>query len=340
MRKFIVGLVVGGLLAVTAPAMAQQLIPQGGIGDPLTLATSGVLIPFLGGSDVSLLEVASPVGDNGGLHMFFFDDTCTRIGDSVGLPLTTNDIGFIQVPTVVPSAKAGLITIGSADPSGFELRPLENPIHSRVYVFNTTSARSRVLEPIILDTAEYSSDRFQLIAPHTWSPLRTAATFFAPQETSTVETRLLLICPSTNIQNPDPKKVSAFNPTFFPQIRVGPIDPTTLQQAPGLAPKFVDDMLRARIYDTNEVFLRDVHTGCSCVRSAEVTDISNVYSAAEAALGTYTEIEANNLNSGNFDFAFTGYKATATVNSPVNNFVGRFSNGSRDSIQGNLTSTR
>ena len=59
----------------------------------------------------------------------------------------------------------------------------------------------------------------------------------------------------------------------------------------------------------------------------------------EAALGTYTEVESNQLGSQG-DFAFTGYVATATVNSAVNNFVHRMSNGSRDSIQGRLTSGR
>jgi hypothetical protein len=319
MRKFMVGLMVGGLLAVTAPAMAQ--IQQAGIGDPLTLAASGVLIPFLGGTDVSLLEVASPVGDNSGVHMLFYDATCARIGDSVGLPLTANDIGFVQIPTVVSGS--GLIAIGQADQSGFNLLPLENPVHSRMYVFNTLTARSRVLEPIILDTAEFPA------SSHTWSPLRTSSTFYAPQQTATVTTDLIFICPSRTIQNPTTTAVQAF-PTAsgFPVI------------APPFAPSFPIDMLRARIYNTNEVFLRDVRTTCACVRQASVLDISNVYSAAEAVLGTYTEIEANPVNSATFDFAFTGYRNTASVGSAVNIFTGRLSNGSRPSIQGTLTNAR
>jgi hypothetical protein len=316
MRKFMVGLMVGGLLAVAVPATAQ--VQQAGIGDPLTLAASGVMIPFLGGpGDISLLEVASPVGDNGGLHMFFFDAACARIGDSVGLPLTTNDIGFVQIPNIV--AGSGLVTVAQTDASGFNLLPLESPIHSRVYVFNTASARSRVLEPIILDTAEFAA------TSHTWSPLRTAATFYAPQQTATVETNLLFICPSRNIQG---NAGAAFPTTSgFPVM------------APPFAAAYPADMLRARIYNTNEVFLRDVRTTCACLRTASVLDISNVYSTADAVLGTYTEVESN-AGSTAGDFAFTGYKATATVNSPVNNFVGRFSNGSRNSVQGILTNAR
>ena len=47
--------------------------------------------------DVALLEIGSPVGDNSSLHMLFFDAACDRVGDSVFLPLTTNDISFLQV---------------------------------------------------------------------------------------------------------------------------------------------------------------------------------------------------------------------------------------------------
>lgn len=338
MRKFIVGLMVGGLLAVTAPAFAQPQAQQAGIGDPLTLAASGVLIPYLGGTDVSLLEVASPVGDNSGVHMLFFDATCSRVGDSVGLPLTVNDIGFVQIPTIVSGA--GLITLGQVDASGFNLLPLDNPVHTRMYVFNTVTARSRVLEPIILDTAEFS--RNAILALHTWSPLRTAATFYAPQQTATVTTDLVLICPSRSIQSPTATAAQAFPvASGFPEILVGsPADFLNGVAKPGLAPSFPVDMLRARIYNTNEVFLRDVRTTCACVRSASVLDISNVYSTADAVLGAYTEIEANPVNTANFDFAFTGYRNTASVGSAVNIFTGRLSNGSRDSIQGSLTNTR
>jgi len=320
MRKLIVGLLmVGGLLAVAAPSMAQQ--GQGGIGDPLTLAASGVLIPFLNANgDVSLLEVASPVGDNSGMHMFFFDQACNRVGESVGLPATANEITFLQITPVnmgitgTPPT-AGLIALGQVDQTGFNLVPLENPIHSRVYAFNTISGRSRVIEPITLDTAEFSS-AFGL--PHAWNPLRTAATFFAPQETSVVATRVALICPLNTVQG---AAIDAFPVTRFPTID------------PHFPSQFLATMLRARIYDTNEVLRRDVRTSCACVREDSVTGISNVYGLPEAALGTYTELESNEVTIVG-DFPFTGYVATATVGSAVNNFVHRLSNGNKLSIQG------
>src|SRR5512134_1179183 len=118
MRKLIVGLIAVGLLAGVAPAQAQTA-------DPLGLIASGAIIPYVGttalGSGIAvvnsltgaitntvqntgslaILEVSSPVGSNAGpeenifganpLHMFFFDQTCVRVGPSVGNPLTRDD---------------------------------------------------------------------------------------------------------------------------------------------------------------------------------------------------------------------------------------------------------
>jgi hypothetical protein len=328
MRKFIVGLLmVGGLSTMAAPAMAAQVAQaQGGLGDPLTLAASGVLIPFLQGSgDVSLLEVASPVGSNAGAHMFFYDQSCARVGDSVGLPATTNDIAFLQIPTVgLPATvTGGLITIGQVDASGFALTPLASPIHTRVYVFNVNSGRSRVIEPIILDTAEFPGD------PHTWSPLRTGATFFAPQETAAVQTRVFFSCPLDTIQT---ATGGAFPGTLFPVI---------VPHFPHIA---ATDALRVRIYDTNEVLWRDTRTACNCIQEESIAAISNFYADPLANLGTFSEVESNpvasNATENVTENVFTGYVATATVGSAVNNFVHRMSNGSRSSLQGTLLDAR
>jgi hypothetical protein len=296
------------------------------LGDPLTLAASGVLIPFLASNgDVSLLEVASPVGDNASVHMFFFNQACNRAPESVGLPATPNDIAFLSIPSVdlAATTTAGLIALAQVDPTGFSLIPLapNGPLHTRVYVFNMISGRSRVIEPISLDTAEFSSG---LGFPHSWNPLRTGATFYAPQETAVIQTKLLLVCPLNTIQG---AAGDVFPATLFPPI------------VPAFPSAFVADQLRARIYDTDEVLRRDVKTTCLCVREASVTDISTFYEAPEAALGTYTELESNNtITNGNI--AFTGYVATATAGSAVNNFVHRMSNGNRTSLQGTLTNDR
>src|SRR5262249_29160668 len=153
----------------------------------LGLAASGVLIPYITEQGtVATLQVSSPVSSNPNVHMLFYDATCSRVGDSVGLPLTENDVAFQQISSAqggpVPAGTNGLIRIADCDLSGFTLVPLSQPIHTRVYLFNASDGRSRVIEPIILDHAEFPGN------PHTWSPLRTGAAFFAPLQTATVNT--------------------------------------------------------------------------------------------------------------------------------------------------------
>jgi len=327
MRKLIaVGVLVGALLAGAVPATAQ--VPQIGIGDPLTLAASGVLIPFItAGGAVSLLEIASPVGENPNLHMQFYDANCIKEGPSVGMPLTTNDIAFQQVVSgggiVGPpysDIPNGLVAVSAVGQDGFTNAPLESPIHSRMYVFNPENGSSRVLEPIILDTAELPG------LFNTWSPMRTAATFFAPQVTATVQTRLILICPTSDIQGADVAYFGSgagpFSDTGFPVINT---------PFPGRPPG--QHVLRARIYNADERFLRNVlNIPCTCFTEGDVaTLVDPVYLSAEAVFGTYTEIEETPPGS-----SFTGYRETFTVNSPLNHFFGRLSNGNRDSIQGAL----
>jgi hypothetical protein len=329
MRKLIaVGVVVGGLLAGAGPAMAQ-FQPQGGIGDPLTLAASGVLIPYItGGGTVALIEVASPVGNNPNAHMLFYNANCARVGDSVGIPLTTNDIAFQDVSKAVPPGTDGLVAIAGVDPTGFTLVPLESPIHSRVYLFTLISGRSRVLEPIVIDTAEFglgSTGNSQNL----WSPLRTGATFYAPLETAIVKTQLTLVCPRSSIQGDSDAAFGSggpFTSTGFPQIS------PSFKSSPSTG-----DM-RARIYDTNENFKRDVRFSCDCLTAdLSVSSLSSFYGdAPEAANGTYTEIEVTSAEVG----SFTGYRNVFTVGSPLNNFSGRLSNGSRASIQGTLSDSR
>jgi hypothetical protein len=324
-KLIMVGVLVGVLLTGAVPSMAQQ----GGIGDPLTLATSGVVIPYfsVGGAAgaVSLLEVASPVADNPDMHMNFFSATCVRTEPSVGMPLTTNDIAFqpinppLQPFPAVPTS--GLIAIGSTGPDGFTTFPLQNPIHARVYVFDPADGSSRVLEPIIIDSAEFPGN------PHTWSPLRTAVTFFSPLVTATVRTHLFLVCPTNTIQSLTDGYFSPANgfPVILPPFPAGA------------------HSLRARVYEaTTEVFKRNVFTTCTCFTQKNLenpADLDSIYiNAVEVALGTYTEMEEDPTATGHS--AFTGYRSIFTVGSPLNNFFGRLSNGNLTSIQGTLTDGR
>jgi len=308
-KRLVRAVLVGGLLAQLAgPAPAVAGPSSAGVGDPLTLAAFGVLIPYVtGGHTVALLEVASPVRGNPSLHLVFYDATCAR-GGSVGLPQTPNDIAFVDVGSVVPAGQNGLVAITAGG------GPLTSPIHSRVYLFNTADGGSRVLEPIILDTAESPG------GANTWSPLRTAATFFAPLQTAAVNTTLTLICPIATIQ--DASGTGA--PQAFP----------TAQGFPAIAPAFpaapTAGNLLLNVYDTNENFLRDRSINCGCLTELSVADISSVYGDPQSASqGTYTEILSES--------AFTGYREVFTVGSFMNRFFGRLNGGSQLSIGGALT---
>lgn len=337
MRKLMKGLVAGflvvGLLAVAAPAKAQ------GLGDPLSLAASGVLIPFFGtGNDSSILEVASPVGSNPLIHFIFYDAACNRT-ESFPWAQTENDIDlFLAASNTVPTPptitvnKNGLIAIATDDGGGFNLVPIPttgntpqgSPIHTRVYWINAGSpSRHRVLEPITLDNAE---DPF-----NTWNPLRSAATFFAPRETATgFKTTLWLICPRDTIQR---NSLSATDDSAFAIGRGFPVINSAgglqLFTTPGgFSSSYGFGSLAARVYDVDEVFLRDWRTDCNCLVQKDLsgaTAVSTVYSTAD----TFTELETDGTNNK----FFTGYKAMTFQPAPQVDLFGRLSNANWRSVR-------
>jgi len=271
MKKLWVGLI-AGFLATASPAAAQ--IP--GSQDPLSLITSGMVLPYFGGgAAASFLEVYAPVS-GGVVHMFFFDQSCVRQGDSAQVELTTNDVEILQVDNIT-SARSGLITAAGVDGTGFNLTPVGFPpgVHARV-LWVTTAGGVRVLEPIALSTVD--NDRSG--GTGTWNPLRTGATFFAPLEGGGLSTTVYFVCPNTNIQQVTPSNGGAFNPdrgfpVINPEFRIAG------QTTP----------LRVRVYDDEEFFLRDVVTNCNCLTTRPVTEISTVYAdAASAPAGTYSEV--------------------------------------------------
>lgn len=294
MKKLLVGLMVGGLLTVAIPARAQ-------FGDPLSLAAAGVLIPFFGNGangDVSFLELAAPVG-GANIHMIFYDAACTRV-ISLAETLTANDLTIVPIAPLVSDVN-GLIAIAWTA-TGNELIPLASAIHSRVYWINVVSGRARILEPITLAT-------YQVAGATTWNPLRSGATFFAPQETAGVHTVVYLICPKDTIQGGAGPPAPAFPPGLFPTI------------VPPFLAEYEAGSIAGRIYDLNETLLANVVTDCDCLKVHPVTDFDggSVYSFK----ATYTELQASPTGG----FSFTGYKAIQ-VTSPPADFFGRLSNAS------------
>jgi hypothetical protein len=312
-RRLVVAALAGGLLAgLAGPGPSVALQPSVGVGDPLSLAAYGVLIPYItSGGTVALVEVASPVRGNPNLLLAFFDATCARSGGTF-LPETQNDIGFVDVGRVVPAGQNGVVAITGGG------RPLASPIHARVYLFNAADGRSRVLEPIVLDTAESPG------GPNTWSPLKSGASFFAPLQTATTNTELTLICPISTIQDATGTAQGEAFPTAsgFPPI------------IPAFPAASTAGNLQAVVYDSDENFLVDSLITCSCLTELSVTDISGIYGhPLSASKGTYTEIMVN----PGLQNAFTGYRDVFTVGSSLNHFFGRLSGGSQLSIGGTLT---
>jgi hypothetical protein len=308
-----------GLLAVAAPAMALDT----GMGDPLGLIASGVVLPYVGSpasggispGSISFLEVTSPVGGNGNFHMFFFDAACVRGPKSVGLPLTANDVEILRIDNADPSNPSdGLITAAGSNASGQNLQPLNNPIHARVY-WITAQGFIRTLEPISLDHGEFPGNSLS------WNPLRTGASFFAPLDTGVTHSTLYLICPNRRITSHFAASGAVFPSPQFPELVPEP-------QVAGTATS-----LQARVYDDEEGFLRNFTTSCNCLTATAVTALDAVYAdPVSAPFGTYTEIETRVPPDG--PFSFTGYRAI--VAGPLHAF-GRLDNANVNSQQGNLS---
>jgi hypothetical protein len=313
MRRTIVLIVTLCLLGAGAPAGAQTA-------DPLGLIASGALVPYVGSGrlkgEMSILEIASPVGSNAPpedtifgprpLHMFFFDGACTRSGPSVSLPLTVNDVDRVRLDFALGVPDSGLVAIASSD-TGFELRPLSNPIHARVLWIHPGQDFVRILEPIALANAE-AVDTSQV-----WNPLRTAATFHAPLDRGNTRSTLVLICPTANIIT------AAFPSTFFPELVPPPA-------ASGSTP------LRMRVYNDEELFVRNIVTTCDCLSQIPLRSLDPVYSDLRVApRGTYTEILGGAADDA--PVSLTGYLATRAGGRDA---FSRLSGGSASSIQGSL----
>jgi hypothetical protein len=269
------------LLSVAAPAIAQNHFP-----DPLGLITSGAVLPYFGEGtlapgSLSFLEVYAPIGGAEGLHAFFFDANCVKSPDSLPVPLTENDVAIVRVDNVGLNAKDGLITLGSAGNGGALLNPLQNfeAIHARMLWFNAATDSVRVLDPIAIATWDESVFFNPLIA--SWSPLRTAATFFAPFETpGELETTIYFVCPNDNITSS--KSSAAFPESRFPAL------------IPGAQVAGTPTPLRFFVYDLDEEPIRDFAGSCNCLTATPLATLNSAYhDALRAPFGTYTEVFGN-----------------------------------------------
>jgi len=382
------------------PATAQ-------LADPLSLAASGVLLPFF--SDpaagfVSVLEVVSPVVPttqgfgtphefdfNNPIHAVFFRETCVRDGSISDLETAKQAKAFISNALPLGLNFNGLAAIARSE-QGNDLVPLDFPIFTRTHWIDAKTGRLREVEPIILDTFVSLADGFLPLVANTgagasiglcntaaatyvagfpagataftginngfcWSPLRSAATFVTPQETSSLKASIYLICPTADIQQasangaptvgPPPTFLhngGVFNPAAgFPRIqnRDGSTGFPFRSVITGVAPT----ALRGRIYNDDESGPRDFTTPCACLTITTVASIDSIYSTAPVNLGAftvpvwYTELEtqtvSSNVNTGedafSSQFSFTGYWGLEVAGAAGTLFH-RMSNASLDNL--------
>src|SRR5882672_2805716 len=320
MRKLMglkVALLVVSLLTMAAvPATAQ-------LADPLSLAASGVLLPFF--SDpaagfVSVLEIVSPIvpttsgftppfNFTNPLHAVFFSATCVRDGSAGDVETAKQAKAFITSAAPFLLTFNGLAAIGQTL-TGNDLIPLNFPIHSRTHWIDVKTGRLRELEPIILDTFLTLAPGFLplvvnpgagasigLCGPGAgvfagsinngfcWSPLRTAATFVTPQESASLKGSIYLICPTSDIQS------SAGGGVFpiangFPRIQNR--DGTFGFPSRNVVTGSNSTTLRGRIYNDDETLVRDIQVPCACLTTTALLSIDTVYGLAPANLGPHT----------------------------------------------------
>jgi hypothetical protein len=339
MRRFVTLKVVLPLMCLLAmaagPATAQ-------LGDPLSLAATGALLPFF--SDpaagfVSVFELTSPVVPTtvgttlpadftNPIHAVFFTETCTRDGSAADVFTAKQAKAYISSAPSFSLTFNGLAAFAAA-PNGNDLLGRSFPFHARVHWIDVKTGRLRELEPIILSTFLGLNDGFLPLVvnagagasiglgpPFVWNPLRSAATFVTPQESASLKASVYLICPRGSIQSPTGSGV--FPVPSFPRLvnRDGSFGFLESHVVTGNSVA----RLRGRIFDDNEALVRDFELPCDCLTTRAVLDIDAVYGLPPTNLGSqsvpvwYTELEStaqtNNtilLGSPPQHNSFTGY---------------------------------
>jgi hypothetical protein len=323
-------------MAAAVPATAQ-------LADPLSLAASGVLLPFFSDGAagfVSIFEITSPVvptviGNTfpfdftNPIHAVFFSATCARDGSAADELTSKQAKAYISSASPFLLTFNGIAAIGSSINQN-DLVPLNFPIHSRVHWIDVKTGRLRELEPVILDQFNSLNAAFlplvvnfgagasigECVAGpippatgtafnngHCWSPLRSAAAFVTPQESASIHASLILICPRGSIQSPTGGGVFPIA-NGFPRLVNRDGSFGFLGSNPISGGSA--SRLRGRIYDDNETLVRDVEVPCDCLSNIPVVNIDTVYNLPPTNLGAHT-----------VPVWYTELESTASTNNPV-----------------------
>jgi hypothetical protein len=317
-KGLVVGVLVVGLLVMAAvPASAQQ-------GDPLRLASSGVLLPFFSDGAagfVSILEIVSPVvpttlgfsppfNFTNPLHAVFFQENCARNKSIADVETAKQAKAFITSASPLTLNFNGLAAIANTL-QGNDLIPLNFPIHSRTHWIDVKTGRLRELEPITLDMfltlnaaflplvenpgAGASIGRCNFLTDalgnppfsngFCWNPLSSALTFVTPQESASIAASAILICPTSDIQSTTGGGVFPIA-NGFPRMvnRDGSFGFSARSVITGNNVT----TLRGRIYNDDESGPKDILVPCTCLSTTALTAVDSIYSTPPANLGAHT----------------------------------------------------
>jgi hypothetical protein len=360
MKSLTVALAITCLVTLTGrPAGAQ-------LGDPLSLAALGVLLPFY--SDpaagfVTVFEITSPVVPTtvgfappfdftNPIHAVFFNATCARDGSTADVLTSKQAKAYVSSASPLSLTFNGLAAFATS-PGGNDLLEANFPFHARAHWIDVKTGRLRELEPItvatflslqpsVLPLVENpgAGSTVALGPPFVWNPLRSAATFVTPQDTASVRGTITLICPRATIQSPD--GFGAFPSPPFP--RLVNRDGSFGFQGGHLITGASVAKLRGRIYDDDESLVRDTEVPCDCLTTRTILELDGVYSSPPTSLGGntvpvwYTELEStaqsNNpilLGSTPAHNSFTGYWGLEVAGSAATLFE-RMSTASLDNL--------
>lgn len=297
MSRRIIGLAALGLLALGGPAAAQT-------GDPLGLVAGGAIVPFWASpGNVTVLEVASPVGSNITGHIVFFTAACTR-DESVPVPLTTNDVTIMAVNDQAV-AFDGILALATTFDE-ISLAPGSQPIHVRAHWFNVAEDFARVVDPASIAHGE----NFAL----TYNAFRSGASFVAEREHGAAAHTLYLVCPGSAVTASVPASAG------FPP-------------PPAFAHSATTALIRGRVYDWEENPVRNIDTPCVCLTAVPLAALSPTYTLG----ATYTELVTYpGLFPPQEPAAFLGYRAIrfATPAGQVLDDFGRLANAAGASYGG------
>jgi hypothetical protein len=318
------------------------------------------------------------------MHMVFFSATCARQTSATIQETNRQAVGFIGSAAPLTLNFNGLAALASTA-NAFDLQPLLWPIHSRVHWIDTSKGRVREVEPIILDTFNNTLTSVPLIpfpatlpsvglcadfgrvegvSPFCWNPLRSGATVVVPQDSASIQSKFILICPRSTIQAGS----TAGGFGLAVDWRTGSTQAATLDDgslAGGVFPRSrfptlwnrdgstgfpatngitgnAATVLRALIVDDNEMVVRDTQIPCDCLTNIAVANIDVVFTLPPTNLGASTVpvwltiLEEQNVTTAipaqSREFSFTGYLNLEVVGHETTLFH-RFSNASRDNLE-------